>query len=320
MWIVLIIVLLAAFLLVLKAAEIFVNNLVDLGSYFGVSEILLGITASAIGTSLPEFGSAMIAILTGNPDIGVGTVLGANMWNIGGILAISAAVAGPILSQRVAFKRDGLMALITAVILLAFIVVFREINVFAGIVLIAAYGIYTYFLFIHEKKEKENQKEDKFKINLTSFNLSKKVFGLLLGLLGLAIGCRIIVYCTVELSVIFSLSAMFAGILLAFGTTSPEFFTVLTSARRGLSSLAIGTVLGSNIFNIMIGLGVPALLVTVPVDNLAIIYDGPALILITILLLFLLSRNNKLSKREGLILLGIYVIYLSFRIFMMIST
>jgi len=70
----------------------------------------------------------------------------------------------------------------------------------------------------------------------------------------------------------------------------------------------------------MIGLGVPALLVTVPVDNLAIIYDGPALILITILLLFLLSRNNKLSKREGLILLGIYVIYLSFRIFMMIST
>ena len=320
MWIVLIIALLAAFLLVIKAAEIFVNNLVDLGSYFGVSEILLGITASAIGTSLPEFGSSLIAILTGNPDIGVGTVLGANMWNIGGILAITAVVAGPILSQRATFKRDGLMALITSLILLAFIVIFREINAFAGIVLIAAYGIYFYILFMHEKKEKNSQKEDKFKINHESFNLPKKVFGLLLGILGLAIGCQIIVYCTVELSVIFSISAMFAGILLAFGTTTPEFFTVLTSAKRGLSSLAIGTILGSNIFNIMIGLGVPALLVTVPVDNLAIVYDGPALILITILLLLLLSRNNKLTKRGGLILLGSYIVYLSFRIFLMITT
>jgi cation:H+ antiporter len=316
MWVVLIIILLASVLGVLKAAEIFVNNLVDLGSFFGVSEVVLGVTASAIGTSLPEFGSAMIAILTGNPDVGVGTVLGANMWNIGGILGISAAVTGPIVSGRNAIKRDGFMALATAAILLAFLVIFKEINAFAGLVLLAAYGIYTYFLVDNQKKEKIKKEEDKLKTHHISLNIPKKVLGVLIGILGLAIGCRVIVYCTVELSAIFSIPAMFAGILLAFGTTSPEFFTVLTSARRGLNNLAIGTVLGSNIFNIMIGLGVPAILATVPVEHFAIIYDGPALILMTLLLLLLLSRKNKLSRREGIILIGSYVIYISLRTFM----
>ncbi len=319
MWIILIIVLLASILCVLKAAEVFVNNLVDLGSHFGVSEVVLGVTASAIGTSLPEFGSAMIAILTGNPDIGVGTVLGANVWNIGGILGISAAVTGPIISERTALKRDGLMALFTAVILLIFLILFQEIGAFAGLILLTAYGIYTYFLVDSQKKETEKKsEEDPVTTKDASLNMPKKVLGLIGGLLGLAIGCHIIVHCTVELSVIFSIPAMFAGILLAFGTTSPEFFTVFTSARRGLNNLAIGTVLGSNIFNIMIGLGVPAILATVPVDHFAIVYDGPALILMTLLLLLLLSRKNRLSRREGLILICSYVIYISLRTFMMI--
>ncbi|HHT18247.1 MAG: calcium/sodium antiporter [Methanobacterium sp.] len=316
MWIVLIILLVLSILGVLKAADIFVNNLSDLGTFFGVSDVVLGVTASAIGTSLPEFGSAMIAILTGNPDVGVGTVIGANMWNIGGILGITALVTGPILSQKVTIKRDGLMALGTAVILLAFLVIFHEINIIAGLVLLTAYGIYTYFLIEGQKKENRQQEPEKKKTHKPSLNIAKTVLYALLGVIGLAVGCHIIVYCAVELSAIFCIPAMFAGIILAFGTTSPEFFTVITSARKGLDNLALGTVLGSNIFNIMIGLGVPAILATVPVDQFVITYDGPALILITILLLLLLYRGNKLSRKEGLILIGSYVLYISLRTFM----
>lgn len=318
MWPILIIVLIFSILGVLKAADLFVNNLVDLGSFYGVSEIVLGVTASAIGTSLPEFGSAIIAILTGNPDVGVGTVIGANMWNIGGILGISAAVSGPIFSERSFLKRDGLMALGTVVILFVFLLYFGELNIFAGLVLIAAYGIYTYFLVEGQKKETKKPVQNEIKTPLVSINKPKKILGVAIGILGLAIGCRIIVYCTVELSTIFSIPAIFAGILLAFGTTSPEFFTVLTSVRRGLNNLAIGTVLGSNIFNVMIGLGVPAILATVPVEHFTIIYDGPALILMTILLLLLLSRENKLSRREGLILIFSYLIYILIRTIMTI--
>ena len=121
---------------------------------------------------------------------------------------------------------------------------------------------FTYFLLKVRKTNKSLKKQP-------SLNIAKTVLYALLGVIGLAVGCHIIVYCAVELSAIFCIPAMFAGIILAFGTTSPEFFTVITSARKGLDNLALGTVLGSNIFNIMIGLGVPAILATVPVDHLS---------------------------------------------------
>lgn len=310
MWPLLITILLISIIGVIKAADIFVQNLVDIGSFLDISEMVLGVTASAIGTSLPEFGSAIMAILTGNPEIGVGTVIGANMWNIGGILGISAAISGPMFTERSNLKRDGLMVFLTTLILFLALFILREINFYAGIILIAFYGVYFYFLVTGEKgkiQENRNQREKR------SINIPKKLIGVILGILGLVIGCRIIVYCMVELSIIFNIPAMLAGIILSFGTTSPEFFTVFSSARRGLNNLAIGTVLGSNIFNIMVGLGVPALLVTVPVENLVIVYDAPALIVMTVLVLALLLSGKKLSRKEGLILIFSYAFYILFR-------
>lgn len=310
MWPLLITILLISIIGVIKAADIFVQNLVDIGSFLDISELVLGVTASAIGTSLPEFGSAIMAILTGNPEIGVGTVIGANMWNIGGILGISAAISGPMFTERSNLKRDGLMVFLTTLILFLALFILREINFYAGIILIAFYGVYFSFLVTGEKgkiQENRNQREKR------SINIPKKLIGVILGILGLVIGCRIIVYCMVELSIIFNIPAMLAGIILSFGTTSPEFFTVFSSARRGLNNLAIGTVLGSNIFNIMVGLGVPALLVTVPVENLVIVYDAPALIVMTVLVLALLLSGKKLSRKEGLILIFSYAFYILFR-------
>ena len=86
-------------MIVIKSADIFVDNLVAIGAAFGISEIILGVTASAIGTSLPEFGSAMIATFTHSPDIGVGVVIGSNIWNIAGILGITATYVGLVRSN-----------------------------------------------------------------------------------------------------------------------------------------------------------------------------------------------------------------------------
>ena len=96
-------------IIVIKTANIFVDNLVAVGEAKGISQTILGVTASAVGTSLPEFGSAIIAILSGTPDIGVGVVIGSNIWNIAGILGISAFVAGFIKTGKEELKRDGLM-------------------------------------------------------------------------------------------------------------------------------------------------------------------------------------------------------------------
>ena len=308
--------LILSLIIVIKSADVFVDNLVEIGGALGISQIILGVTASAIGTSLPEFGSAMIAILTGSPDVGVGCALGANIWNIGGILGISALVTGTITTRKVDIQRDGLMAFLTALILFIFLFIFGNINIFAGILLISLYMAYLYHLINSQKKFKnESIIKSSAKNKNESVNFRKKVFLVILSIICLGIGCRILVYTTVELSILFSIPEIFAGILLAFGTTAPEFFTVMTSARRGLSSLAVGTVLGSNIFNIMIGLGVPALLVTIPVEKITIFYDAPALLIITLTLLLLLRRKYKISKMESLVLVLFYVIYIILRIF-----
>ena len=157
-------------------------------------------------------------------------------------------------------------------------------------------------------QELSQPKENKRKIN------KKSLFWLLIGLVGLAIGCRAIVYSTVEIAEILSIPEALAGILLAFGTTTPEFFTVLTSARKGLNSLALGTVLGSNVFNILIGLGVPAIFVTVPVEQTTIMFDAPAMIIITVLLLILIRRGMKIERVEGVILVASYVLFIGLRL------
>ncbi|MDO9627416.1 MAG: calcium/sodium antiporter [Methanobacteriaceae archaeon] len=309
----LIAVLIISLLLVIKSADIFVDNLVEIGLALGISEIILGVTASAVGTSLPEFGSAMIAILTGNPEMGISVAIGASIWNIAGILGISTIVTGLIVAKKDDIKRDGVMALLTALVLTIFMFLFGELTFTLGIILTIMYLAYFWILIRAQKKDRAVNgisvpQEHKKPIT------KKKIFYVIIGLAGLAVGCRIIVYSTVELAEILNIPAALAGILLAFGTTAPEFFTVLTSARKGLSRLAVGTVLGSNIFNILIGLGIPALFITIPVESITRNLDGPALVLISILLLLLLKKDMKLTRISGIILLASYIVYIGVRI------
>jgi cation:H+ antiporter len=306
--------LIVSLIIVIKSADLFVDNLVEIGLALGISEIILGVTASAVGTSLPEFGSAMIAILTGNPEMGISVAIGANIWNIAGILGITALFTGTIATQKEDINRDGLMTLLTALVLTAFMLWFGELTFIVGIILVLIYIAYFWILVRAQKKGRNTgmsvSKEHNKPIN------KKSLLYVLIGLVGLGLGCRIIVYATVELAEILNIPAALAGILLAFGTTAPEFFTVLTSARRGLSRLAIGTVLGSNIFNLLIGLGVPALFITIPVEKITSSVDAPAMVLITVFLLIMLKKDMKLTRISGIILIAIYIAYMAIRMFL----
>lgn len=306
-----------ALLIVIKAADLFVDNLVEIGEAVGISQIILGVTASAIGTSLPEFGSAMIATLSGSPDIGVGVVIGSNIWNIAGILGISSFVAGVIATNREEINRDGLMTLITALILMGFLIIFDEITRIAGIVLIAAYLIYLWILIKAQKNNSKNNigidiKEKK------SFN-NKNVFWLIIGLIGLIIGCRLLVYSGVELARIANIPEILVGLFaLGIGTSAPELVVTLTSAMKKLHGLSFGTVLGSNVFNILIGIGIPSLFVNIPIDPLSVTFDAPVMIFVTALLLILARRKMKLTRYAGLALMIVYIIYIIMRIYLSI--
>lgn len=331
----LIVILIVSLLIVIKSADIFVDNLVEIGTLVGISQIILGVTASAIGTSLPEFGSAMIATLSGSVDIGVGTVIGSNIWNIAGILGISTIVAGVIKTDTKGINRDGAITLATALILV-FFMFFGYIGKIAAIVMIIVYAYYLRLLIKAQKEEdietnkQRIENESKEQDNETSIldtgkpesklrklkSISPKtIIWTVIGLAGLIVGCRLLVYSGVEMGKILGIPEMIMGLFtLAIGTSIPELVVTLSSAMKGLHDLSIGTVLGSNTFNILIGIGVPALILNIPVEPLSLTFDAPTMIFVTILLLLLIKRGMKLTRIDGIILLAVYITYAVIRI------
>lgn len=329
-------ILVVSLIIVIKSADVFVDSIVEIGGAMGISQIILGVTASAVGTSLPEFGSAVIASLTGATDLGVGTVIGSNIWNIAGILGISATVAGVIGTSKTGLTRDWLMTLITGLVLL-FFMIFGDISWPAAIIMIIAYCIYLWLLIrAHKKYSAENHSEgetqenqvnkDHLEDNLgeesyeSRKSVSKKTYAyVVMGLVGLIVGCRLLVYSADELGTIFGISNMVMGLfVLAVGTSIPELVVTLSSAMKGLHDLSLGTVLGSNTFNILIGIGVPALLMNVPVDRISLTFDAPAMIFITVLLMALIKMGKgKLNRWGGIILMITYMSYAVIRIFVL---
>jgi len=307
-------------IIVIKTANIFVDNLVAVGEAKGISQTILGVTASAVGTSLPEFGSAIIAILSGTPDIGVGVVIGSNIWNIAGILGISAFVAGFIKTGKEELKRDGLMTLLTALILMFFMIFMTQLNAIVGIIMIITYCIY-FGILIKKQKEHKNEREEKEKVENKVKNkiehpdLKKNYILSLVGIIGLAIGCKIMVWSGVEIANVLKVPQMIVGLFaLSIGTSAPELVVTLSSAMKRLHSLSMGTVLGSNVFNILIGIGVPSLFLAIPVEPLSVTFDAPVMIIVTSLLLIMAARKKKLTRWGGLVLMLIYLVYITVRI------
>lgn len=316
--------LILSLIIVIKSADVFVDNLVEIGGALGISQIILGVTASAIGTSLPEFGSAMIATLSGSSDIGVGCVIGSNIWNIAGILGITAIVAGVIKTDSSGLMRDGMVTLGTGMILIFFMFM-GDVGKIASIVMIMLYSVYLWRLIkaqsqYNSENDSNNILENGEKKSKISRIDKKKLAMVIVGLAGLIIGCRILVYSGVELARIAGIPEMIMGLFtLAIGTSIPELVVTLSSAMKGLHELSIGTVLGSNTFNILIGIGVPALFISIPVEPLSLAFDAPVMIFVILLLLLLIKKGGmKLNRRAGFILLATYIIYAFVRLYILV--
>jgi len=344
------ILLVVSLLIVIKAADLFVDNIVNIGTVLGVSHILLGVTAAAIGTSLPEFGSALIASLGGNADMGVGVVIGSNIWNVAGILGITATVTGLVQADKKSINRDGLMAVITGVVLLAFMLF----GYFTGQLFISSFGsivmiiFYIYYMRILVKDQEKAHKDKFEKIQNNEENIiksediekiennsnsniytdnnknskkrksikKKAIILTIFGIIGLAIGCQLLITSASFLADTFGIPPAIMGLFtLSIGTSIPELFVTLSSAIKGLHDISIGTVFGSVTFNILIGIGIPALLVSIPIDYLSLYFDAPVMIGVTAGTLLLMKFNgNKLNRFSGIILIAVYILYAFLRI------
>lgn len=284
------------------------DRIVDIGRALGISQIILGLTVAAAGTSLPEFGSAMISVLTGSPDMGVGVVIGSNIWNIAGIIGISAILSCAVTTDSDEIRRDGFFGLLSTLILSVFMLM-GTIGPFTGVVLISIYIVYISLLIMKQRRYYTNHMIEGGDAN------RKTIATAILSFVGLVVFCRVLVYSAVEIAGILNVPEIIIGLFaLAIGTSLAELFVAVSSAMKRMCSLSLGTVLGSNIFNILIGIGVPSLFVKIAVEPLSVMLDAPVLIGVTLTVMYFMWTDMELRREEGVALLSIYIIYAMLRI------
>ena len=286
---------------------------VALAGRFRVPEFVVGLTIVAIGTSMPELAVSFFAALEGSADISIGNVVGSNVFNVYAALGVCGLFA-PMLLTRSNVRRDIPLCIAVSALFLIVVATGGNINRTEGILLLASYIAMLYFTI---RADRKRLMEQSCEVDDTpTMPIWRIVVWIVGGLLGLIYGGQ---YCVESASAIArSLGVSEATIaitLIAGGTSLPELASSLVSILRGSPSLALGNILGSNIANILLILGVcstitPLQLGDVTMVDIAIAVSAPVALLITALII----GRNKLTRIESLAFLAIYAVYVYFLI------
>ena len=283
----------------LKASDLFIGAAEEIGLSLGVSPFVIGVTVVAFGTSLPELASSIVAVLDGESAIVSGNVIGSNVANVCLVLGIVAIVAGGIKMDFSVLDIDTPILFTSALLLWVFT---RDGSVSALDGLLLS-GMLVVFL-LNSFRSRGAEAAEEVAAGWRSY------FLLVAGGVGVYYGARYVVEGIQELSAAFGISsAAIAMSVVALGTSLPEVFVSVAAARQGKPAMAVGNVVGSNIFNSFGVMGIPAFFgeVSVPLENLA--FSLPFMIGITVLFCLFATASN-VSRWEGVTLLGLYVIFL----------
>ena len=305
-------ILIAGFVLLIKGADFFVYLTYNIARKFGVPQIVIGLTVVAMGTSAPEAAVSISAAVSGSADITIGNVVGSNIMNVLLILGITALIA-PIAVDRIAAKVDMPFMLGITLLILPLGIIGNDVNRWEGILLLAVFTAYLIYLFRRAMKDSSEEDDGRPTYGQGSMWM---ILWTILGLAMIVIGSKLIVYSASEIALEFGVSQrMIALTIVAFGTSLPELVTSATAARRGNTGLAIGNIVGSNIFNILFVTGLTAAITPIAFRNAFIIDTGVAAFAALILWLFSL-KDRKLGRVNGVIMLLCYAAYFAFVLFL----
>ena len=294
-----IILLVLGFILLLKGADWFVDGASSIASRFGIPQLIIGLTIVAMGTSLPEAFVSITAALKSNAAITIGNVVGSNILNVGIILGITALIR-PLHIQNSTMKYEmPFMILVTFVLIL--LGINTTISRLDGIIMWLFFLGYLYYIY----KMSKNQMEE------TEIKQTNPLF-IPLGLVCLMIGSNFAVDAATNIAISLGVSQRFIGLtIVALGTSLPELVTSVTAAKKGNADIAIGNIIGSNIFNILFILGCSATLSPLTVINESII--DCIILLVSSILLYLFAKTNKsMNRKEGLLCILLYIIYTAY--------
>ena len=288
--------------------EALVRGAVAIAVQMGISKLVIGLTIVGFGTSMPELLVSMNAALAGSPDIALGNVVGSNIANILLILGVSALVY-PIAGWDRNVRRDALVALAVAVLTLI-LVQFAVIGRLAGLMMAAALGLYLWSIFAKEKLAPSQITDESDPHRAADMTQIVAAGAVVLGLLLLVSGADFLVEGATNIARGFGISEAVIGLtIVAVGTSLPELATSVAAALRKHSDVALGNVIGSNIFNILGILGLTAFVQPVGVGPGFAAFDAPVMLAVTMLLAGLLFFAKLIDRRIGAAMVAAYAAY-----------
>ena len=290
------------FVLLIKGADFFVDGSSSIAKIMKIPTVIIGLTIVSIGTSLPEAAVSITASLHNNPDLSIANVVGSNIFNLLGVVGASAVIC-PFIVDKMIMKRDFPICIaITGI--LAVMLVDCKLTFLESLILFVLFVAYIVLLVMSALKNREEASED-YKV----LSPGKSLLFIVLGVAGIIAGGQLTVDSAVFFAEALNMSELLIGLtIVAVGTSLPELVTSIVAARKGESEIALGNVIGSNIFNILFILGMSGMLQELKCDPGALI-DTVLLIVLSLLMYFVCVSGKKVSRLEGYTSIVIYIVY-----------
>lgn len=304
--------LIIGFIVLIKGADIFVDGASDIAKRFKIPHIIVGLTIVAFGTSAPEAAVSITASLNGQNDIAIGNIVGSNIFNLLGVIGIVSMISPIKVTKNIIIKEFPFAILASFVlIILSHDTKFQtypnnELTRGDGFILLSLFLIFLYYLFemaIISKDTTKNETDEE------KPNLIKSIVFSIIGITAVVFGGDMVVDNASSIATSLGLSESLTGLtIVAIGTSLPELVTSVTAAKKGESDIAIGNVLGSNLFNIFFILGISSSIHTISIQSVAFI-DMIIMLIVTILAYIFAFSKTTINKFEGAILTTSYIIY-----------
>jgi cation:H+ antiporter len=300
--------LIGGLVIMLVGAEGLVRGASALALKVGISPLVVGLTVVAFGTSSPELVVSVGSALEGNSDIAIGNVIGSNISNIALILGITALI-NPIKVNVQVIKREiPIMIAVTLIFLLMFLNL--SLSRLEGALLFAGIIFYTSISYYLSKKEnKKVEQEFEKEIPVVKGKISTSILFVVIGLACLAVGSKFFVDAAVEIAVLFNVNQVIIGLtIVAVGTSLPELITSVVASLKKEGDIAIGNIVGSNIFNLLSILGITAVILPIASEGIKLI-DLGMFVLTAVIMLPLARTGFVLNRWEGALLIILYITY-----------
>lgn len=297
----------AGFVMLIKGADIFVDGASKIATKFNIPQMVIGLTIVAFGTSLPEAAVSIKGAMSGNAGISVGNVVGSNIMNVLLILGITSCIAAlPI--KKNTFRIEIPFVIGITILMLVLGMMGENLNRVDGIIFVVLLAIFMVYLV---KSAKNGESEDEETVVSEKDTMLKLILFVIIGATCIVLGSNVTVEAASYVAGRLGMSNRLIGLtIVAFGTSLPELVTSATAAKRGQTDIAIGNIVGSNVFNILFVVGISAVVspVVIPFEP-AFIKDTVVAIYAAVLLFLCVIKDQKLKRTGGLIMVGSYAAY-----------